>query len=636
MSSAVPADVVSLAVRREPSTAGRNTALALGALGVVYGDLGTNPLFALRECFASSHPLAQTEANVIGCVSLALWALIVVICVKYTMCVLRADNEGEGGTLALLGKIPPRARNGIPMRPLVLVVVLVFGSSLLLGDGIVTPAISVLSAVEGTGASQDRVVLYTTIILVLLFLGQRFGTARVGTVFGPVMLLWFVAIAALGCSQIVQEPRILAALDPRNAIAVLASGEPGSFRVLNAIILVVAGGEALYADLGHFGRGPIVRAWYAVVFPALALCYAGQGALLLRTPAAIANPFFGLAPDALRIPLVVLATLATVIASQALISGAFSLARQAVNLGFLPRVTIAHTSTEETGQIYVSIVNTVLAIGCVALVIGFGSSDKLAGAYGLAVSGTMAATTIGFCVVMRQVWKVGLAGTIAVAVVFLALDGAFLGANLTKIADGGWVPLTVGAAVFALAMVWRWGRRKVGADLASRTSRVEDFIARADVTAAHRVPGTAVFLTAATDGVPAILVHYFERGGTLHEQVVLLSIQMLDIPFVEPRRRLAETDLGGGFFRVVARFGYAESPNVPAVLEACAIHGLAVDFERITYVLGRDTLRLKHEYGPLSIPRRLFAFLSRNQAPSFGYFGMPVDRMIEIGMQLEL
>ncbi len=636
MNVAPAVDVVSLAARREVPHSRRDLALALGALGVVYGDLGTNPLFALRECFASNHPLALNQANIVGSVSLALWALIAVICIKYTVFILRADNEGEGGTLALLGKVPPRVRDGIATRPLVLVMVLIFGSALLLGDGIVTPAISVLSAVEGLGVDQERVVIYTVIILVVLFLFQRFGTARVGAVFGPVMLLWFLAIAVLGTVQIARAPEILEALDPRRAIEVLRSGQPGSYQVLNAIILVVAGGEALYADLGHFGRRPIVRAWYWLVLPALALTYAGQGALLLRSPAAIDNPFFAMAPEVLRYPMVVLATAATVIASQALISGAFSLARQGVNLGFLPRLTIAHTSNQETGQIYVPIVNTLLMIGCVALVIGFGSSAKLAGAYGLSVNGTMTATSIGFFFVMWKVWKAPIVACVALAGTFLAIDLAFLGANVTKIADGGWVPLSVGGGLFALAMVWRWGRRTLAGKLSARTCPVDKFLARADVQDAHRVPGTAVFLTAATEGLPPILMHHYERNGVLHEQIVLLSIQMLDIPFVEPRRRLAETELGAGFFRVVARFGYAESPNVPAVLEACAILGMVVDFDRITYVLGRDALRLRHDHGPLSIPRRLFAFLSRNQAPTVGYFGMPVERVIEIGMQLEL
>ncbi|MEP6861026.1 MAG: KUP/HAK/KT family potassium transporter [Deltaproteobacteria bacterium] len=626
---------LSIATRRD-ARAERELILGLGALGVVYGDLGTNPLFALRECFASTHPVAVVPANVLGAVSLALWALILVICIKYTVFILRADNEGEGGTLALLGKIPPRMRDGVASRPLVLVMVLLFGSALLLGDGIVTPAISVLSAVEGLGVEQPRVVLYTAIILIALFAAQRFGTARVGAVFGPVMLLWFATIAVLGAVQIAQQPEILRAIDPRYAIALLRSGQPGSYLVLNAIILVVAGGEALYADLGHFGRRPIVRAWYWVVLPALALVYTGQGALLLRDPHAIENPFFAMAPDTLRVPLVVLATAATVIASQALISGAFSLARQGINLGFLPRMKISHTSNEETGQIYVSAVNTLLAIGCLALVFGFGSSAKLAGAYGLAVNGTMTATTFGFFFVMWKVWRRPLVLCIALAACFFAIDLAFLGANVTKLFEGGWVPLTAGGALFGVAMIWRWGRRTIARAVGGRAIPVDELFARDDVRAVPRVPGTAVFLTSALDGVPPILVHHVERNGALHEQVVLLSLQVLDVPFVEPRRRLAETELGRGFFRVVARYGYADSPNVPALLEACAILGLAVDFDRITYVVGRDALRLRYDHGPFSIPRRVFAFLSRNQAPAVGYFGMPVERVIEIGMQIQL
>jgi KUP system potassium uptake protein len=343
-----------------------------------------------------------------------------------------------------------------------------------------------------------------------------------------------------------------------------------------------------------------------------------------------------MSPELLRIPLVVLATAATVIASQALISGAFSLARQGVNLGFLPRLTIEHTSNEETGQIYVPIVNTLLMLGSVALVVGFGSSAKLAGAYGLSVNGTMTATTIGFFFVMWKVWRVPLVAAVALAGTFLAIDLAFLGANLGKLADGGWVPLSVGALVFAVAMVWRWGRHAIARKHVMLTTPVDAFLAREDVRTAHRVSGTSVYLTGYTDGIPPNLAHSFERNGVLHEQVVLLTIQMLDIPFVEPRRRLAEAELGGGFFRVVARFGYSETPNVPAVLEACAILGMVVDFERITYVVGRDQIRLRHAHGPLSIPRRIYAFFARNQATTLSYFSMPVERVIEIGMQLEL
>jgi KUP system potassium uptake protein len=614
----------------------RQLMLALGALGVVYGDLGTNPLFAMRECFVGPHGLALTPANILGSISLAVWALLLLISLKYALVILRADNEGEGGTLALLAKIPPQIKDGMARRPVALVVVLLFGSALLLGDGIVTPAISVLAAVEGLGVAQDKVITYTVVILGVLFLIQRFGTHRVGAMFGPVMLIWFVVTGVMGAINIFLSPGVLAAFDPRQAIALLRSGQRGSYLVLGAIILVVAGGEALYADLGHFGRKPIVRAWYRVVLPSLLLTYVGQGALLLRAPDAIENPFFRMAPNFLRYPLVALATVATVIASQALISGSFSLARQAVNLGFLPRLTIRHTSTEETGQIYVPIVNTALMFGCLALVLGFGSSSKLAGAYGLAVNGTMTATTIGFFFVMWRVWKVNLFVSALAVGAFLTVDLAFLGANAAKFLDGGWVPLCIGSMVFALAMIWRWGRLTIGKTLASRTSPIEEFLAREGVQQSRRVPGTAVFMTSVKDGVPPIVVHQLERNGVLHEQVVLLSVVTLDIPFVEPKRRMTVSELGGGFTRVVASYGYEETPNVPLLLEACAIHGLVIDFERITYVLVRDTLRLRHEHGPLGIPRRVFRFLSRNQATTVGYFGLPVDRVIEVGMQLEI
>jgi KUP system potassium uptake protein len=614
----------------------RDFALGLAALGVVYGDVGTSPLYAMRECFAHGHGVPLTPANILGTVSLAVWALILVICLKYTVFVLRADNEGEGGALALLAKIPARKQDGLPTRPFLLVAVLLFGAAALLADGVVTPAISVLSAMEGLGVAQNRIVTYTGIVLVLLFLIQRFGTSRVGSAFGPVMVVWFGVLALLGLVHVVLEPRILLAIDPRHAIGLLGSGQPGSYLILGAIILCVGGGEALYADLGHFGRRPIVAAWYRAVLPALLLVYMGQGALLLRSPAAIENPFYAMAPGFLRYPLVALATAATVIASQALISGSFSLTRQAVNLGFLPRVTVKHTSRKETGQIYVPVVNTVLMCGCLAMVIGFGSSSKLSAAYGLSTNLTMTTTSIGFFFVMWRVWRVNVLASFLLVAVFLTVDLAFLGANLAKLLQGGWVPLVLGSSFFSLTLIWRWGRRRLAANVLQHTSEVEAFLARADLKGAFRVPATGVFLTSSTSGIPWSVIHHFERGGVLYRDVVLLSLLTHDIPFVEPKQRLTVTQLGGGFHRVIAHFGYEETPNVPSLLEFCAIHGLVVDFDKITYVVGRDVLRLKREHGPLSIPRRIYRYLSRNQAPAVGHFGMPVDRVIEIGIQMEL
>jgi KUP system potassium uptake protein len=565
-----------------------------------------------------------------------VWALIIVISVKYCLFILRADNEGEGGTLALLGKIPPTRKRGLSTRPILLVVILVFGSALLMGDGVVTPAISVLAAVEGLGVAQDRIVLYTAIILTGLFLAQRFGTARVGAVFGPVMLVWFIVIALLGGVQIALRREVLCALDPRWAIRLLRSGQPGSYFVLNAIILVVAGGEALYADMGHFGRRPIVSDWYRIVLPALALTYLGQSALLLRHPEALENPFYSMAPHLLRYPLVLLATMATVIASQALISGAFSLARQAVHLGFLPRLTIEHTSQSESGQIYVPIVNALLMIGSLALVAGFRSSSALAGAYGLAVSGTMAATTIGFFVVMWRVWRTWLILAALIVAPFFAIDIAFLGANTVKIADGGWVPLSMGLLVFGLVMFWRRGRHRMGAKIVKQVVPVDVFLARTDVTSARRVPGTAIFLTSHDDGIPPVLSHHLEHNHVLHRQIVLLSVVNVEIPFVEPKNRLRVSPLGQGFVRVVARYGYEEEVDVPRLLEACAIHGLVVDFDQISYFLGSNSIRLCHRHGLLSIPGRLFAFMMRNSAPAFRHYSMPVERVIEIGLQYEV
>ena len=514
--------------------------------------------------------------------------------------------------------------------------VLLFGAASLLADGVVTPAIGVLSAMEGLGVAQNRIVSYTSIVLVLLFLIQRFGTSRVGSAFGPVMVVWFSVLALLGLVHVVLEPRILLAIDPRHAIGLLGSGQPGSYLILGAIILCVGGGEALYADLGHFGRRPIVAAWYRVVLPALLLVYMGQGALLLRSPAAIENPFYAMAPGFLRYPLVVLATAATVIASQALISGSFSLTRQAVNLGFFPRVTIKHTSKEETGQIYAPVVNTVLMCGCLAMVIGFGSSSKLAAAYGLATNLTM--TSHLDRLLLRDV-----AGVEGERPGQLPARGRVShrrprlpGGESGQAPPGRLDPPPPGLAFFSLTLIWRWGRRRLAANVLQHTSEVEAFLARADVNGAFRVPATGVFLTSSTSGFPWSVIHHFERGGVLYRDVVLLSLLTHDIPFVDPKQRLTVTQLGGGFHRVIAHFGYEETPNVPSLLESCAIHGLVVDFDKITYVVGRDVLRLKREHGPLSIPAGSHRFLSHNQAPAVGHFGMPVDRVIEIGIQMEL
>jgi KUP system potassium uptake protein len=633
--SAAAANHVAVAAQR-PKPTGTWT-LTVAAIGVVYGDLGTNPLFAMRECFTGRHGLPLTYENVLGCASLAVWALILVVSIKYCLLVLRADNEGEGGTLALLGKIPAtKQRGGLPSRPIFLVVILVFGWCLLMGEGIVTPAISVLAAVEGIGVAQDRIVMYTAIILVLLFVAQRFGTARVGAVFGPVMLVWFAVIAAMGLVHIALKPGILAAVDPRHAIRLLRSGQPGSHFVLNAIILVVAGSEALYADMGHFGRRPIVSGWVRIVLPALALTYVGQCALLLRHPEAVENPFYAMAPHLLRYPLVLISTMATVIASQALISGAFSLSRQAVHLGFLPRLTIEHTSQSETGQIYVPFVNFMLMAGSVALVLGFRSSSALAGAYGLSVSGTMTTTTIGFFFVMWRVWRVPLPAAVLAIVPFLVIDLSFLGVNTSKIIDGGWVPLSVGLSVFSVVWFWRQGRRRVATKILGQIIPVDTFLARDDVKAANRVPGTAVYLTPYVDGIPPVLSHHLEHTGVLHEQVVLLSIVNLEIPFVDPKDRLRVAPLGHGFVRVTARYGYEEEADVPALLEACAIHEVVVDFDRVSYFVGSSSIRLRRRHGLLSIPGRLFAFMMRNSAPAFRHYSMPIERVIEIGMQYEV
>jgi KUP system potassium uptake protein len=622
---------------------GRHTdslvALAVGALGVVYGDIGTSPLYALRECFNGPHAVAGTIGNVLGVLSLMFWSLVGVVAVKYLTYVTRADNEGEGGTLALLARLPGGTGRGFE-RSAHYVLPLLFGSALLYGDGLITPAISVLSAVEGLAinshALKPWIIPITCAILTTLFLVQRFGTASVGRVFGPVMAVWFVTIAVLGLVQVVEYPAVLGAIDPRHAIRFFASGGWHAFLVLGAVVLCVTGGEALYADMGHFGRRPIRWAWYGLVMPALLLNYFGQGALILHDPTAASNSFYALVPGWGQYPMVVLATAATVIASQALISGVFSLTNQATQLGFWPRMNVVHTSETQEGQIYLPGMNNALMIGCLLLVLGFGSSTALASAYGIAVTGTMIVTSLGFFAVARLAWKWPLWQAGGLLLAFLLFDVSFFAANIVKIGDGGWVPLAIGAGIFTIMTTWYRGRKLLSEWMRARTISVEDFMRLSDIERARRVPGTAVFLTSSTTGVPPVLRHHFEHNQVLHEQVVLLSIVSMDVPFVSPRHRLQLEEMPHGFYRLIAYFGFMETPRVPAVLEACAILGMAIDPVRISYYLGRESLIPATRTRMRRWRKRLFALCSRNARAATAYFGIPPDRVVEMGMQIEL
>ena len=614
-------------------------ALCLATLGIVYGDIGTSPLYALRECFAGAHPVPPSPANVLGVLSLIFWALVVVVTLKYHVYVLRMDNRGEGGILALMALLRPRGRAGAGWHG-ALVLIGLFGAALLYGDGIITPAISVLSAVEGleiaTPMFKPVVVPVTVAILVALFLVQRRGTARIGAAFGPVMLVWFSSIAVLGLVSIVREPSVLAAVSPLHAARFFADNGVLGFLVLGAVFLCATGGEALYADMGHFGERPIQIDWFLLVGPSLLLNYFGQGALLLHDPTAVHNPFYRLAPPWALLPLVALATAATVIASQAVISGAFSLTRQAVQLGYLPRVRIVHTSAREIGQIYIPSVNWLLALATVILVLAFQRSTNLAAAYGVAVTSTMVITTLLAFAVSRQRFGWGLAAAVAVTAGFLVADLAFFGANIVKIPQGGWLPLVVAAGVFALMTTWVAGRRILRARLMEGMLPIAAFVQDVERHPPVRVAGTAVFLSGTAGRTPPSLLHNIKHNMVLHEQVVFLTVVTREQPFVTAAERAEAADLGQGFFEVTLRFGYMETPDVPAALGRIDVPGLAFPPAATSYFLGKETVIATARPGMASWREHLFATMSRNAQPATTYFCLPPNRVVELGAQVEI
>jgi KUP system potassium uptake protein len=615
-------------------------ALALGALGIVYGDIGTSPLYAFKECLQGPHRVAPTEANVLGLLSLMVWSLTMVVTVKYLAFIMRADNEGEGGILALLALVPPRLRAARARSSAPLVLLVLFGAAMLYGDGVITPAVSVLSAVEGLNVGVrgvERYVLPITIaILVALFLVQRRGTAGIGVVFGPIMVVWFAVIALLGAAGAAKNPGVLRALSPTYAVRFLAESGFAGFLVLGAVVLCITGGEALYADMGHFGRKPIRLAWFCVVMPSLVVNYFGQGALVLSDPSAAESPFYALVPKPFVLPMVVLATAATVIASQALISGAFSLTRQAVQLGYFPRVTVVHTSRAQAGQIYVPEVNWALMLACVYLVVSFKTSSSLAAAYGIAVTGTMAITSIVYYVVTTETWGWPRWKALPLMVVFLAIDLAFFGANALKFFEGGWVPLAMAAAIFTLMTTWKVGRARLAHKIAEGAMPLSGFLDSLGADPPTRVPGTAVFMSANPNVTPLVLRHHYRHNHVLHEQVVMLSVLSEPVPFVAPKSRLKVRELAAGFYQVSGRFGFMETPNVPALLEACALYELTIDPEQVTFFLGRETLLASTREGMSRWRKALFAFVSRNARSATAYFGIPPDRVVELGMQIEL
>ncbi len=608
--------------------------LCLASLGIVYGDIGTSPLYAMRECFYGQHAVAPTHANVLGVLSLILWSLVLIISVKYLILILRADNRGEGGILALATLVQDALRRGKLFFLLGL-----FGAALLYADGMITPAISVLGAVEGlhiaTPLFDPYVLPIAVAILIGLFLFQSRGTTDVGTVFGPITMLWFIAISLLGLQQIMCAPEVLSAINPMHGFEFFMINGSRGFVVLGAVFLVVTGGEALYADIGHFGTTPIRVTWFAVVLPALTLNYLGQGALLLVEPEAAVNPFYRMAPSWALYPMVVLATAAAVIASQAIISGAFSLTMQAIQLGYSPRVKVIYTSARIIGQIYVPVVNWGLMIACIALVLGFRTSSNLAAAYGVAITTTMLITTILFYVVARRRWRWPAATALPIAAFFVTIDLAFFGANMLKVAHGGWFPLLVSAAILFLMLTWRKGRRLLGGRLSEICIPLDAFLP--DLKNIRRVSGIAVYMSGNRSGTPLALLHNLKHNKVLHEQVVLLTVRTEEVPYLaNAKDRVALQKLDEGFWRAQVHFGFMEKPDVPGALASIKQTGLRFDPMRTTYFIGRETILATRKQGLSSWRGSVFAWMTRNAGDVSSYFCLPPNGVVELGARVEV
>ena len=613
-------------------------ALALGAVGVVYGDIGTSPLYTLKEAFGV-HGVPPTPDNVLGVLSLIFWALILVVSIKYATFIMAADNKGEGGIMALTSLAHRGVRSSARARWAIMVFGL-FGAALFFGDSVITPAISVLGAVEGLKIAapglERYVVPIAVVVLLILFSFQSRGTAKVGNVFGPIMVLWFVALATLGVMEIMVAPQVLQALSPHYAIAFFAENGKAGFFTLSSVILALTGAEALYADMGHFGKKPIRRAWFAFVLPALMLNYLGQGALLLTSPEAAANPFYLLVPQPLLYPMIALATLAAVIASQAVISGAFSVTRQAIQLGYLPRMQVKHTSRETIGQIYLPWINRLLLVLTLAVVVGFRSSTNLAAAYGIAVIGTMAIDSVLVMIVARRIWGWQRHNVALLGALFCTVDAAFLIANLDKVEHGGWFPLVLGLIVFTVMTTWRRGRELVMRELKQAGLALKPFIESIAEHPPLRVPGTAVFLTAQIDSVPHALLHNLKHNKVLHEQNVMLTVEWLETPTAEPEERIEVVSLGHEFHKLILRYGFAEDPDVPDMLGRCEKAGLTFDMMDTTFFLSRESIVPTDRQGMPLWRDRLFAFMARNALPATAFFQIPGNRLIELGTQVEI
>jgi len=610
--------------------------LSLASLGIVYGDIGTSPLYAMRECFYGEHAIATTHANVIGVLSLIVWSLVLVISVKYLVLILRADNRGEGGILALATLVRMSVTRGRALFLLGL-----FGAALLYADGMITPAITVMSAIEGlhtaTPLFDSYVVPLAIVILIGIFWFQSRGTTAVGTIFGPVTMVWFLALSALGISQIVRAPEVLAALNPVHAAQFFIDNGWRGFVVLGAVFLVVTGGEALYADIGHFGTAPVRLTWFAVVLPSLLLNYFGQGALLLVEPEAAVNPFYRMAPSWALYPLLVLSTAAAVIASQAIISGAFSLTMQAIQLGYSPRLRVNYTSAQVIGQVYVPAVNWGLMAACIGLVVGFGSSANLAAAYGVAITTTMLITTILFYAVARHRWRWSVAVALPLAAFFVAVDLAFFGANMVKIAHGGWFPLLVSALILFLMLTWRKGRKVLGARVKEMTLPLDLFLEDLRNQNIQRVRGTAVFMSGSPIGTPLSLLHNLKHNKVLHQQVLVLTVTTEQTPYVaDPARRVVLEKLHEGFWRANLHYGFMEKPDVPEALATVRNPELKFNPMTTTYFVGRETILATDRLGLSPWRGSIFAWMTRNTGDVTSYFNLPPNGVVELGARVEV
>ena len=614
----------------------------IAALGVVYGDIGTSPLYALKECFDPFYGIPFNAENIYGLLSLVFWALTLVVTVKYLIFILRADNKGEGGIMALLALVLPTFKDEKKKHLQTIITFSgIIGAALLYGDGVITPAISVLSAVEGleiaTPAFKPIVVPLTAMILFFLFSIQKKGTASVAAVFGPLTLVWFMTIALTGIPPILSHPEILYAVNPLYGFKFLLNHSPNSFFVLGAVVLCITGAEALYADMGHFGKKPIRYGWFAVVFPALIINYFGQGALILaRGEEVLKNPFYNLVSGFALYPLVMIATVATIIASQALISGAYSLTQQALQLGYLPRIAITHTSRSTEGQIYVPRINTLLMIACILLVFLFKDSSSLAGAYGVAVTGTMLVTSVLFYFVTRNLWGWGLIPSIALTGLFISVDFAFFASSVTKIYKGGWIPLFIAFSIFILMTTWKRGRIVLSNSLKELAVPLDDFLKEVAAKKPYRIRGTAVFMTLTRDIAPSVLLHHFKHNQVLHECVILLSVMTENEPEVEATRRVRVTGLSEGFYKVTAKYGYMENPDISETLALCEGAGLKIDYSHISFYLGRETFLTNGFSGMPHWRKKLFVLLSRNARPASEFFSIPPDQVIEIGSQIRI